>query len=96
MEGAIGVYCAVTHGCFTDVGINRLVQSFKNNIIDKLFVSNSVKYSNRWIDPTEQEDFEGTVKDWMYSNVVKVDMAPWFAKAIQNINENKSVTELFQ
>ena len=93
---AANVYCAVTHGCFTDTGVYRLVKAFKSGLITRLFVSNSVKYTDRWLDPLEREDDEGTVKAWDYSNITQVDMAPWFAKAIQNIAENKSVTELFQ
>jgi len=95
-KGAKTVNCAIAHGCFTELGIKRLVDAFKHEIIQKLFVSNSVKYSDRWIDTAEQEDEDGTVKGWDYFHIVKVDMAPMFAEAISRINKNQSVTELFQ
>jgi ribose-phosphate pyrophosphokinase len=95
-KGAKTVQCAITHGCFTELGVQRLVESFKQEIIQRLFVSNSIKYTDRWIDPTEQEDEDGTVKGWDYFHVVKVDMAPMFAEAISRINKNQSVTELFK
>lgn len=43
-NGAAEVYCAVTHGCFTDVGMRRLGEAFANKLITKLFVSNSVQF----------------------------------------------------
>ena len=95
-KGAKTVNCAITHGCFTELGVQRLVEAFKHEIIKKLFVSNSIKYTDRWIDPTEQEDDDGTVKGWDYFHIVNVDMAPMFAEAINRINNNQSVTELFK
>ena len=95
-EGAAEIYCAVTHGCFTDTGVVRLVNSFKKGLIKKLYVSNSVKYTDRWIDPTETEDLDGTVKGYDYFHIVNVDVSQWFALAIKNIHNNESVSELFK
>ena len=95
-EGAVEIYCAITHGCFTDTGVLRLVNSFKSGLIKKLYVSNSVKYTDRWIDTTEPEDFDGTVKGYDYFHIVNVDVSQWFALAIKNIHNNESVSELFK
>lgn len=43
-NGAAEVYCAVSHGCFTNVGKHRLEDAFNNKLITKLFASNSVEY----------------------------------------------------
>jgi ribose-phosphate pyrophosphokinase len=45
-RGAKEVYCAVTHGCFTHIGFERLNKAFEEGIIDRLFVSNSVDFEN--------------------------------------------------
>lgn len=95
-QGADEVYCAISHGCFTKVGVKRLVEAFKVGLIKQLFVSNSVKIPDRWIDENEREDFEGTVKDYAYGNITVVDVAPLFATAIKNIYNNESVSELFK
>ena len=83
-NGANKVYCAITHGCFTDVGYPRLMDSFKNNVIDHLYTSNSV---------SSNFDFVWNVG---FNNVTVVDVAPVFAKAIHNIHNNASVSELFK
>jgi ribose-phosphate pyrophosphokinase len=36
------VQCAVSHGCFTPVGLNRLNGAFACGTIDKVYASNSV------------------------------------------------------
>ena len=95
-QGAADVYCAISHGCFTNIGIRRMVNAFKKGLIKKLFVSNSVKIIDRWVDPVEQEDFDGYVKDYAYHNIQIVDVAPLFATAIKNIHNNESVSELFK
>lgn len=41
-HGAKYVYCAITHGCFTEIGKNRIKTAFDNKIIDHLFVSNTI------------------------------------------------------
>lgn len=81
-NGANKVYCAITHGCFTDVGYERLMDGFSNNIIDHLLTSNTV--SNNFV--------------WSvgFGKVNVVDVAPVFAKAIHNIHNNASVSELFK
>ena len=94
-QGASEVYCAISHGCFTVVGIKRMIGAFKAGLIKKLFVSNSVKIAGRWVDMNEREDFYGSVKDYAYYHIQTVDVAPLFATAIKNIHNNESVSELF-
>ena len=95
-QGASKVNCAVTHGCFTDIGILRLIDSFKEGLIEKLYVSNSVNYLNGWIDQYEITGLEEYAKKWDFFHVVQVDVSSWFATAIRNITNNESVTELFK
>ena len=83
-EGAAEVSCAISHGCFTDVGYQRLVEAFSNGLINNLFVSNSVNFK-----PFPLFDGPGGL-------VVRVDVAPWFAVAIKNIHNTESVSELFK
>jgi ribose-phosphate pyrophosphokinase len=93
-QAANNIYCSVSHGCFTDTGVKRLIESFKSGLIKKLFVSNSVKFTDRWIDVNEKEDWEGTVSN--YDKFIHVvDVAPLFGSAIKNIHNNESVSELF-
>ncbi len=80
-EGTAKVQCAISHGCFTDVGYQRLVEAFSTGLINKLFVSNSVNFKPFPL-----------FKDL----VITVDVAPWFAVAIKNIHNNESVSELFK
>lgn len=47
-QGAKEVFVAVTHGCFTDIGYKRLTQAFDDNLIDRLFISNSVDIKYKW------------------------------------------------
>jgi len=41
-NGANHIHCAITHGCLTPVGIERLNKVFKENIINSFFMSNTV------------------------------------------------------
>lgn len=82
-QGAWKVNCAISHGCFTTIGFNRLVEAFECGLINKLFVSNSVKYRNNFL-------------YYAKNHIVNVDISPWFALAIKNIHNNESVSELFK
>jgi ribose-phosphate pyrophosphokinase len=82
-EGAAEIYCAISHGCFTTIGYNRLVESFQVGLITKLFVSNSVNFPNNFLHYAD---------DYL----VKVDVSQWFSSAIKNIHNNESVSELFK
>lgn len=79
-NGAQKVYGAITHGCFTQVGQERLTYAFENDIIDHVFISNttSVHVSN--------------VNDYF---ITVVDVAPLFASAIKCIHNNESISSLF-
>jgi ribose-phosphate pyrophosphokinase len=88
-HGASKVFCAITHGCFTDVGNTRLVDAFQNGVIDKLFVSNTVEtgVNYQWYDRLQCKEYG------LYVNVV--DVAPVFSKAISSIHHDESVSSLF-
>jgi len=50
-QGASEVYCAVTHGCLSELGILRMTQANENGIINQFYCSNTVTEhttSNRW------------------------------------------------
>jgi ribose-phosphate pyrophosphokinase len=85
-NGASKIFCAVTHGCFTDLGVYRLMDSFSTELIDKLFVSNTIGSSYNWYDD----------KNNFTDRVIIVDVSPVFAKAILNIHNDESVSELFK
>jgi ribose-phosphate pyrophosphokinase len=95
-EGAKKVICAVTHGCFTQVGNSRLVDAFKNNIIDKFYTSNTVDTSHitaQWEDAVGYTD---TYTIGSYKNRVnEVDVSEVFATAIERTHNNQSISELF-
>lgn len=78
-NGAKEIYCAVSHGCLTKTGYERLVPAFNNGIITRLFMSNSVVNAghalNSWIEI--------------------VDVSELFGTAIHNIHNNESVSSLF-
>jgi ribose-phosphate pyrophosphokinase len=80
-KGAHEVYCAITHGCFTDKGKERLTTAFKDGIINQLFVSNTVEI--------------GIMSEWI-KYVTYVNVAPIFADTIVRIHNNQSVSSLFQ
>lgn len=92
-QKAQNVYCGITHGCFS---VNALTSDALSDALDgwdydlgksfrpyitKLFVSNSINFQQY----TKKKD-----------KVIPVDMSHWFAMAINNINNNESVTELFK
>lgn len=94
-QGASHVNCAVSHGCFTKIGIQRLVNLFKNKIVECLYVSNSVKFNDKWIDENESADWKRNLKN--YETYIRtVDVSAWYASAIRNIHNNESVSELFR
>jgi len=87
-NGATKVVCAVTHGCFTDTGMERLSNAMpgpfmngKNTPIDEFVHSSTV---NHW---------------WKLAykpvNIKTLDVSNLFAKAINSIHNNESVSELF-
>lgn len=94
-QGAVEINCAISHGCFTDIGVERLVKAFKDKLINRVFVSNSVKFTDRWIDAAEPQDEDGTVIDWAFNHIETVDVSSLFATAIKNIHNNESVSALF-
>jgi ribose-phosphate pyrophosphokinase len=86
-RGAKSVICAVTHFCITETGMSRLSltmphPNLKDNVdIDEFIHSDTVSY---WWN-----------KKYKPANIFEISVAPLFSKAIQNIHENKSITELF-
>jgi ribose-phosphate pyrophosphokinase len=78
--GARKAHCAVTHACFTEVGKQRITQELKENISS--FIHSST-VDSQWGDTKKP------------SNLVCLNVAEIFAKAINNIHHNKSVSELF-
>jgi ribose-phosphate pyrophosphokinase len=90
-NGASKVYCAITHGCFTKTGNDRLVQVFANNLIDNLFVSNTIER----VDPSIGERWTSSDNQSFDDKIITVDVAPVFAKAIHSIHHNESVSHLF-
>lgn len=85
-RGATTVTCAVTHGCFTETGLARLQSdATSERNIDEFIYSDTVGYD--W-----DKIGAGFYK---LSNVTELSVAPLFANAIKNINENKSISELF-
>lgn len=78
-RNAASVSCAVTHGCFTDVGIFRLNNAFDSKKINRFICSNTANF------------LSSEVND----KVTKLNVARLFATAIENIHNNKSVSELF-
>lgn len=87
-NGATKVVCAVTHGCFTDTGMERLCNAMprpnvieQNASIDEFVHSSSVNHY------------------WKLSykpvNIKSLDVSNLFAKAINSIHNNESVSELF-
>jgi ribose-phosphate pyrophosphokinase len=94
-HGAVRVYAAVSHGCITEVGNKRLVEAFRDGIIDIFWMSNSVESDIpfQWADTTREAEpglYEG------YENHVSyVNVAPTFARAIYAIHHNESISSLF-
>lgn len=78
-QGAKYVTCAVTHGCITDVGFFRLLED-----------NNSNKYIDEFIVSNSVK-----ISDKTMELVNVLDVSPLFAKAINCIHNDKSVSELF-
>lgn len=79
-NGAKSVMTVVTHGCITDTGVNRLENALVNNIIDDFVFSNTANIAKN----TKLAD-----------RITELDVSMVFAKAINNIHNNESVSELF-
>ncbi len=75
------IVAAVTHGCYTMVGVHRLLNAFNTGVITRLFESSSV----------ESRSYNKTLTNW----ITRVDVAPVFAKAIHAIHNDESVSSLF-
>jgi ribose-phosphate pyrophosphokinase len=85
-RGAKFVWTAITHGCFSDVGINNLIDAFRvRPCIDRLYYSNTVRVSSSG----GKELLHGLAE------AIEVDVSALFARAIRNIHQNESVSELF-
>ena len=95
-EGANRVYCAISHGCFTETGYHNLVNAFDEGKISKLFVSNSVNFPNKWEDVRRLYKHKTIPMSDYIGRVIIVDVSQWFATAIKNIHNNESVSELFK
>jgi ribose-phosphate pyrophosphokinase len=87
-NGATKVVCAVTHGCFTDTGMDRLSNAMprpnvieQNTSIDEFIHSTTVNHN--WKLPYKP------------NNIKSLDVSNLFAKAINSIHNNESVSELF-
>ena len=83
-NGASKVICAVTHGGFTDIGMERLsvaMPAKETPLIDEFIHSNSI---DTWWS-----------KRYKPENIKSLDVSNLFASAIKNIHLNKSVSELF-
>ena len=78
-KGANKVFAAVTHECITEIGVVRLLEAFQTGTIDHFYVSNTVQSTVQF------------AKDFM----TVVNVAPVFAKAINSIHNNESVSSLF-
>jgi ribose-phosphate pyrophosphokinase len=79
-NGANHVTTVVTHGCITETGVNRLENALVNKNIDEFVYSNTANIAKH----TKLAD-----------RLVELDVSMVFAKAINNIHNNESVSELF-
>jgi ribose-phosphate pyrophosphokinase len=84
-NGAVWVSAAVTHGCFTDIGRERLVNALEKKIIDKFFYSNTV----------DALDLSKEIPSTLHPQLTELDVAPLFGKAIYSIHNNESISSLF-
>jgi ribose-phosphate pyrophosphokinase len=90
-NGASEVNVAVTHPCFSIAGVRNLTDAFRKNVFTRFFYSNTI--SQDWLyQEYAAEDF-GVFSN---PNMICVDVAPVFAKAINRIHSNESVSELFE
>lgn len=97
-NGASKIYCAITHGCFTLTGKERLLTAFKNKLIDCLFVSNTVESKHAdWKEyNTDPSGYAvGAVMADYSDKVMVVDVSHLFAEAINGILYNHSISMLF-
>jgi ribose-phosphate pyrophosphokinase len=95
-NGAKSVVCSITHGCFTSEGYNRMIQAFEENIINHLFVSNTVDGNKDWYKSGGLYGHgRGVTIPNFKDRVTYVDVSSIFAKAIISIHENESVSSLF-
>ena len=86
-RGAKTVTCAVTHGCFTQTGITRLQSDLTcERYIDEFIYSDTVE-----CDWNKISEYPITKPD----GTTVLSVAPLFANAIKNTNEDKSISELF-
>ena len=81
-NGATKVYAAVTHGCFSITGDDKLNDALASGIIDKFFCSDIVKNHGAKV--------HIPVDSWQ-----TVSVADTFAQAIHGVHMNESITELF-
>jgi ribose-phosphate pyrophosphokinase len=79
-NGATHVTTVVTHGCITETGVNRLENALVNKVIDEFVYSNTANIGKN----TKLAD-----------RITELDVSMVFAKAINNIHNNESVSELF-
>jgi ribose-phosphate pyrophosphokinase len=89
-EGSIEINIAVTHGCFSNKGIEALKEAIEESCFDRLFFSNTVSYELYEMSLDEHEE-----SVFGYENIINVDVSPVFSKAIENIHKNESISELF-
>ena len=87
-NGAIKVVCAITHNCITQTGMNRLITAMEHS---------NVKNKNVYIDEFIHSN---TINHWWslkykLQNITQLDVSELFAKAIYNIHNNQSISELF-
>lgn len=98
-NGAVTVNASVSHGCFTEVGYERLLIAFKNKTIDNFYVSNSVNFDLSRKLKIFGDGHGYNTNDILedYADHIKiVDMSMWFARAIKCITNNESISELFK
>lgn len=83
-RGAKQVICAVTHACFTKLGVERLDEALKPyGVIDRFYHSDTVKY---WWHK----------KDFPTGKLFTLSVAGLFSRAIRSTHENESISELFK
>lgn len=89
-EGASEINVAITHGCFSQRGIGVLRNGIESSLFTRFLFSNTVStelYENN-LDEHEESVFG-------YECIINVDVSGVFAKAIERIHRNESVSELF-
>ncbi len=91
-RGATKVICAVTHGCFTEVGQDRLIYAMDTcphnvvDYIDEFIYSDTVDYIWHSVPNISRNP---------PVNLKQLSVSKLFAQAINNIHENKSISELY-